>query len=203
MSTTTETPAPPAPAPPEPPAPTGPRGRRRGRFLIAAALTAVGLAVGAFLLVGALTEQRSPVLVGPAGAPFRVELPDDWRAASPNELQALPGSPLGVARQTDGRGVLVVRLAGSAPRDFTAFTKRLDREFERRFRDFERKSARTLRVRAGAAYFYSYIRRRRGTVHSVLIVPAGRRSYTLNTVAQGGADDVARQLGRMLVSFDA
>jgi hypothetical protein len=39
-------------------------------------------------------------------------------------------------------------------------------------------------------------------VQSVVVVPAGRKTYTLTTVSRGGANDVARQIGRMIVSFD-
>ena len=48
----------------------------------------------------------------------------------------------------------------------------------------------------------SYIRKKKGTVQSVVVIPAGNRTYTLNTVSRGGANDVAREIGRMIVSFD-
>jgi len=48
---------------------------------------------------------------------------------------------------------------------------------------------------------YSYLRERRGTVHTILIVPAGSRSYVLNSVSQPGADDAAREIGEIMTSF--
>ncbi|MEA2394128.1 MAG: hypothetical protein QOJ82_2019 [Solirubrobacteraceae bacterium] len=56
-----------------------------------------------------------------------------------------------------------------------------------------RRSARILRN--------SYIRERRGSVHSVVVVPAGRRSYVLTTVSQAGRKDVAREIGGIVTSF--
>jgi hypothetical protein len=38
-------------------------------------------------------------------------------------------------------------------------------------------------------------------VHAVVIVPAGKRSYALNSVSRGGADDVAREVARIILSF--
>ena len=60
-----------------------------------------------------------------------------------------------------------------------------------------------MKVRAGKAYFYSYIRKSNGTVNSVTIAPAPKGTFTLNGVAKGGEKDVAREMGRMIVSFDS
>jgi len=175
----------------------------RRRLLVAGIAAGVALATVALVLGRLLADDDPADLVGPAAAPFRVELVEGWLTTPEEELRALPGAPLGIARNEEGKGLLLVGLEERSPRNFEAFTERLDRELDRRFPDFERRGARRLRVRAGPAYYYSYVRRRRGTVHSIVIVPAGGRSYTLNTVARGGADDVARDLGRMIVSFDS
>jgi hypothetical protein len=177
-------------------------GGSRRRLLVAGIAGGVVFATVGLLLGRLLADEQPAELVGPAGAPFRVELVEGWVTTPEEELRALPGAPLGIARNEEGRGLLLVRLEERAPPDFEAFTKRLDRELDRRFPDFERRGARRLRVLAGPAYSYSYIRRRRGTVHSIVIVPAGGRSYAVNTVARGGADDVARDLDRMISSFD-
>ena len=106
-------------------------------------------------------------------------------------------------RREDGKGFLVIRREGKPPASIEAFTKDLDKEFAKRLPDFQKRTTRSLKIRAGQAYFYSYIRKRKGTVHSVVLVPAAKGSYVLNTVARGGEEDVARELGRMIVSFDA
>ena len=41
-----------------------------------------------------------------------------------------------------------------------------------------------------------------GQVQSVVVAPAGDRSYTLDLVADGDAPDVARELASMVRSFD-
>lgn len=175
---------------------------------MALALCVLLVAALGFVLVKAIggddEEQGggTSTLQGPSNAPFKVALPPGWRALRSEELAALPGRPLGVLRRTDGKGFVVIRREGPAARDFTKLSRDLDRELGRRLRDFKRQSARTVKVRAGRAFFYSYVRERRGTVHSIVIVPAGARSYALNTVAQGGENVVAREIGRIVVSFD-
>jgi hypothetical protein len=40
-------------------------------------------------------------------------------------------------------------------------------------------------------------------VHAVVIVPAGKASYALNAVSRGGADNVAREVAKIILSFKA
>lgn len=182
-------------------------GRRRIPTALALGLGVLVLAVLGFVLVNAFggeEEKKGGITTvqGPPSDPFKVDLPPGWRALRREELAPLPGRPLGVLRRNDGKGFVVIRRERPAARDFTKLSRELDRELARRLKDFKRQSARTVKVRAGRAFFYSYVRERRGTVHSIVIVPAGGRSYALNTVAQGGENAVAREIGRIVVSFD-
>jgi hypothetical protein len=205
MTTTIEPPQQaPAPAPqaaPAPPAPEQPAGRNLKKIgLIAAAVLAVALL--AFFGVRALTGGPDTVSGGSASAPFKVAVPEGWKALPSDKLASMPGKPLGVIQREDGTGFLVVRQDGKAPKSFDAFTKDLDKEFKKRVPDFQKRSTRTLKIKAGGAFFYSYIRKNAGTVHSVVLIPGPKGSYVLNTVAKGGEDQVAKELGRMIVNFD-
>jgi hypothetical protein len=57
-------------------------------------------------------------------------------------------------------------------------------------------------VKAGRALLYSYARTRRATAHTILVVPTDDRTYTLNAAVPAGADETAREVGRILFSFD-
>ena len=48
---------------------------------------------------------------------------------------------------------------------------------------------------------YTFVRPRANQVQSVVVAPAGDRSYTLDLVADGDAPDVARELAAMVRSF--
>jgi hypothetical protein len=187
---------------------TGQSGRRGVPTALALGLGVLVLAVLGFVLVKALggDEEKKKggmtTVQGPPSGPYKLDLPPGWRALRREELATLPGRPLGVLRRNDGKGFVVVRREGPAARDFAKLSRQLDQQLARRLKDFKKQSARTVKVRAGRAFFYSYVRKRRGTVHSIVIVPAGGRSYALNTVAQGGENAVAREIGRIVVSFD-
>jgi hypothetical protein len=184
--------------------PASPERRRRPSPRLALGGAMLALATLATVLVLSLVsgDDRATV-TGPAGDDYRVLLPDRWRSVPKEKLTNLPGRPLGMLRRDDGRGLVVIRREGRPPASFSVFAKELDREFERRLPDFQRRSVRALRIDAGRAWFYSYIRTRSGTAHSVVLVPADGGSYVLNTVARGGEQAVAKEIGRMIISFEA
>ena len=177
-----------------------PRRRLRKRLVIGgvALLVAAAVAVLAVVLLGGDDQ----TLKGTSGDTFHLAVPDGWRALSNEELTTLPGKPAAVVRRDDGKGFLVIRREGRPPKSMQDFAKQLDGEFQKRIPDFQKRTTRSLKIRAGDAFFYSYIRKRKGTVHSVVLVPGPKGSYVLNTVAAGGEDQVAKDLGRMIVSFN-
>jgi hypothetical protein len=178
----------------------------RGKWRVLSAFAAVAFLVVAVVLgVKAFTGDdtgKSGQLEVSGSDSFKLKYPNRWQPLSGEELEALPGRPLAVLRRKDGEGFVVVRRESRAPGDFKAFSTDLTRALDKRVPDFQRQSARTIRVGAGKAFFYSYIRRRKGTVHTVVIVPAGERSYAINTISPGGAEDVAREVARIILSFD-
>jgi hypothetical protein len=177
----------------------------RGKWRVLSALAAVAFFVLAVVLgVKAFTgdDGKAGRLEVSGSDSFTVKYPDRWQALSGDELAALPDRPLAVLRRKDGDGFVVVRRERRAPANFDTFATDLTRALDKRVPDFQKRSARTIRVAAGNAFFYSYIRRRKGTVHTVVLVPAGERSYAINTISPGGAEDVAREVARIILSFD-
>jgi len=181
---------------------TLPRPRVR---LILAAIGVAALLMAGILAVNALTggdRHEASKVTGSSADSFSLSYPDGWQPLPKKKLDGLPGKPLAVVRRKDGRGFVVLRKEKRAPHNFTQFSGQLTRALSARIPDFQKQSSRVVKLRAGKAFFYSYIRRRAGTVHSVLVVPAGERSYALNTVSRGGSEQVARETARIILSFD-
>jgi hypothetical protein len=162
-----------------------------------------GLTMAAFLVLRQGDEASGGVLRGPPGQRFTIDYPNGWRALSPKELRALPGSPLGVLSRDDRKGLVVVSAGGRPARNFEKFSNDLTERLGRRLPDFQPQTASPIHVRAGDAFFYSYVRKREGTANAIVVVPAGRRSYVVNTVTRGGASSVAREVARLVLSFNS
>ena len=78
----------------------------------------------------------------------------------------------------------------------------LDRRLGKAIPDFRKVAARVVRVEAGRALLYSYVRTKKATAHTLLVVPGQEVTYTVNAVVPAGAEDAARDVGQILNSFD-
>jgi len=144
-----------------------------------------------------------PVKVtAPAGADFTIEQPEGWRLVPDDERAGLAGNPLAVMRRDEGQGIVIVNAPSGTERDLDRVAKGLDKRLEKALPDFRKVGARVVEVQAGPALLYSYVRRRRATAHTILVVPTDDRTYTLNAAVPAGADDAAREVGTILFSFD-
>lgn len=176
-------------------------GRRRW-WVAGIGTLAIAAGAGAYALLALdVVARGGGTLTGPEGAAFRVEYPEGWSPDSGAELAAFTDPPLAVLRHDEGRGVIVIRLEARFAGNLQEFADDLEQELDDRLPDFRPVGARVVRIAAGSAFSYSYVRELRATAHSIIIVPAGNRSYVLDTVVAGGADDVAREAGRIVDSF--
>jgi hypothetical protein len=189
-----------APAPAPAPAPTH---RSRKQLLAGLILVLLVAAAGVFAVPHFRGQEAGPSTVsGPQGAPFTLKRPAGWNVADAAKLGSMPGKPLAVLNRTDGKGLIVVNRRPKAPSSLRGFSQQLDSQLAKRVPDFKRISARTVRVRAGEAFLYTYVRKSKGTVNSVVVVPGKTHTYVLNAVVPTGARAAARQVGAMLASFD-
>jgi hypothetical protein len=133
---------------------------------------------------------------------FSVVLPDGWRALRGAELRTVPSAPAAVLRRTDSRAVIVVHERPALKRSSRSLTRELTAQLGRRFRALQPVSARTVGLRGGPAYVYTFARPAAGRVQSIALVPRGAHTYTLDAVAGAGAPDAAAQVGAILRSFE-
>jgi hypothetical protein len=182
----------------------GAQGRHRLSPKLIAAIAAVvvaGAIVAAVLIVSGNDDKGK--LTGSGGNDFSLSYPSGWQELSAKELGTAPGSPIAGVRRDDSTGFVFVRREGRAPKNFGAFSSQFTRELDQRLPDFQKRSARIVKTAGGNAFFYSYIRKQKGTVHTVVVVPDGDRSYALNTVSQGGQEKTAREIAQIILSFKA
>jgi hypothetical protein len=169
-----------------------------GVLAVAAAVVAVLIFTG-----GGSHKGGGGTVSGPKDSAFQISYPNSWSPLGKDKVAGLPGHPLAVIRRNDGKGVVIVRREqGTPPANLDKLGTDLGRQLKKRMPDLKLRSSKTVKLRSGTALFTSYIRKKTGTVQSVVVVPAGRKTFTLNTVSRGGADNVAREIGRMILSFN-
>lgn len=189
-------------------APTRPAGERRlsprttrvpAIAMAAVGLIAVAVAVVLFVVRDDAAIERN-VLTGPTGDRFTLVYPDGWfKVAEKGRGGVNP--PLAALRRRAGKASLLVHRQGPLKRGFDKLAGDLDRQLRRRFSDFERRSAKTVLVGSREGYLYVFVRRSAGTVHSIVIVPANDRSYTMNSIARVGDQRAGEEIAAMLRSF--
>jgi hypothetical protein len=169
---------------------------------IAAIAVVIALAIAGAIALLPGDDDEEETVKGPPGHDFTLERPDGWTEVTDDEREGLPGNPLAVMRRGEGEGLVIVNAPSGTERDLDAVAKSLDRRLEEDIPDFRKASARVVEVEAGRALLYSYARTRKATAHTILVVPTNERTYTLNAAVPAGAEDAAREVGRILFSFD-
>lgn len=125
---------------------------------------------------------------------YSIVTPRGWKAVA-------SGSAATVLQRSDKRGVVVIRKRAAVNGSLKALAGALERRLRGQIADFQPAGARLTAVGGGQGLVYTFVRTKANQVQSVVVAPAGDRSYTLDLVADGDAPDVARELAGMVRSF--
>lgn len=125
---------------------------------------------------------------------YTIAVPRGWKPVA-------DGMAADVLQRTDERGVVVIRRRDRVAAALPTLAKDLERRLRREVADFRPAGAKLATVSGRDALVYTFTRSRTDQVQSIVVVPAGDRSYTLDLVADGDAPDVARELAAMVRSF--
>ncbi len=188
-------------APQPTPTPPSRRPRLPRTAVLVVATMLVALVVLAAVVTGPGRPDAQTLSGGSAQDRFHIDYPEDWRPLPAAELDGRLGAAHAALVRADGQGLVVVRRRGEVRDPLATLARRLRIKLDRQFPDFREVTSRTAAISGRTAHVYSYVRERKGSVHSVVIVPAGRRSYVLTTVSQAGREDVAREIGGIITSF--
>lgn len=171
--------------------------------IVAIAVVIALVVVGAIALFGGDGgDDGQETIKGPAGDEFTLFKPDGWQEVSGDELALIPGKPLAVLRRDEGQGLVTVTAPTEAGSNIEDAAAELDKRLSKALPDFRKVGARIVEVKAGRALLYSYVRTKKATAHTLLVVPGPERTYTVNAVIPAGAEDAARDVGEILNSFD-
>jgi hypothetical protein len=125
---------------------------------------------------------------------FSIVTPQGWKTVA-------SGAEATVLQRADKRGVVVIRERAAVTGPLDRLAGKLERTLRGKFADFKPAGARLATVGGGQGLVYTFVRTGSNQVQSVVVAPAGDRSYTLDLVADGDAPDVARELAGMVRTF--
>lgn len=186
--------------------------------MIAAMLASAAIAVVAVLLItgvdddGDKAESTSAALpaalkegqrlVGPNGS-FTLRYPKTWKKVQPQDLGLEQGVPLAAIRRSDGGGFLAVQEQQGKLEDSTKkISEDLTKRLEKQIKDFRFVRSDNVKLPAGDALSYTFIRSRTGQVQNLVVLPKAGVTYTLNSIVAGKAEKAATEVGQMVRSFD-
>jgi hypothetical protein len=163
------------------------------------------LAIAGFLIWFFVIRDTGPgnEVHGPSGAPFTLTLPSGWRSLSQEELSQLPGSPVAVMQQTDGSGVVIINTQPPTNGSLEALGKQIEQKLKKNTPDYKPIGTSTLNLPAGQAVQISYARTKAGTANTLVVVSAGGRIYTLNSIIPGGDQESVKEAIQIIQSFNA
>ena len=175
--------------------------RRPQRFLGAAAVVIGVLAlIAAQLLMSGDGDAGTRTLSG-AGGSFELDYPAGWQAASAEELLANPARPDALVRRGDGRGIVMVHASAPLDGSLESLKRDLRRQVERRLPDARPVALRTVRLSTGPALSYTFVREETGIVQGIVAAPTPGGTYLIDSVADGDATEVAREVGGIVRSL--
>ena len=182
------------------PAPARRRSRRR-LFLLGAAVAALVAAAVVVVFPRVFEPSGGGTLFGPPTAAFRVTYPAGWRPLRQDEPAALRSTPLAALSREGDTGFVVIRSAKRARGDMAPSARELARELSARLLDFKHVREEIVAIGGRRAFLFTYVREQARTVHSIVVVPHGSRSYVIYTLAPAGAREAAREIGAIISSF--
>lgn len=165
---------------------------------LAGAALGGALALAAFLALTGGGERSAQPAATPtftsAAKGFTIATPKGWKPVA-------DGKAATVLRRGDDRGVVVIHERPAVAGSLDELAAGLRRSLARKLPGAREAAVRKVAVGGAEGLVYTFVQPASGRVQSVVVAPAGDRSYTLDLVADGDAPDVARELASMVRSF--
>lgn len=130
-----------------------------------------------------------------AGNAFTLDVPRGWSAVRGSD----PGSPAAILRRPDGRGLVVVRRIPDLTGDLRTVARSMTARLRAELPGFRLVSARIGRVRAGAAFLYTFARG--SSAEAIAVTRVKGATFRIDSVVAAGSPAAAREAGAAVGSF--
>jgi hypothetical protein len=175
---------------------------------LAVVVALVAVAASVLLLTGG-DDDAPPRKVAPtAGArvlevdgAFRLTYPTTWEPIDRGELGVVDGVPLGAIRRRDNSAQMIVQRGPRLTEPLARVAADLEKRLKGQLKDFRLVKSGEVKLPAGDALSFAFVRTTSGQVQNLTVIPKGGRTFTLNSVVSGRATDARREIAAIVRSF--
>lgn len=134
---------------------------------------------------------------------FKLRYPKQgWEQLTAKDLGSRArGTVAGLKREDNGALVLVQR-GGKLDASLDDIADQLTTRLKKEVDDFRFVSSKQVKLPAGDAVTYTFVRTKSDRVQSLVVIPEDDRTFTLNSVIGGGSKDAAREVAEIVNTFD-
>jgi hypothetical protein len=174
--------------------------------ILTGALALVAVVAVAFLAFGGSDDKKRATTSAKAGTTVSksgvlLKYPKGWKPLSKQDL----GNRKGVVgiKRADDTGLMVVQQRGRLTGGLTKTAKDLGTLLDKRFPDYKFVGAKKVALpQAGTALSFTFLRTQKGQVQNIVVVPDGKRSYTLNSIVAGDKAATAKDVAKIVQTFN-
>ena len=167
---------------------------------VAVIVVAAGVAVWYFATSRPTSSPTTRASSSAAVKTIHLTYPSDWTVASAKSVRGAPSNAVIVLQRKDKSGVLVVLPGGQAPALDVASSKKISATLAKQYADYKFLSAAVVRLKAGKALFITYLRTKQGDLHTITILPVGRKSFIVETASPAANGTLGTEIGKILKS---
>jgi hypothetical protein len=136
-----------------------------------------------------------------AASSYTLRYPKGWQKLTKDDIAEAQGAAVSGVKRSDGAGILFVQQGGKLEGDLKTVGDQLTKSFQKRLKDFKHVKTATVKLPAGEALSYTFVRGS-SSVQNLVVVPSGDKTYTLNSIVNGNAQDAAREVAGIIRTFD-
>lgn len=183
-------------------------GKNRSSWLIAGGVAVVAIVVavyfGAIRSTGSSPTQTTTGNTGSTNnqsiGHYKVTYPKSWTSVSPDSVA--PGQKAFAAfREKVGNAVVVMRLERGVKTIGAAYLNSLKSQLQRTVPDYKFVSSHVIPLPPGQALDFTYQRTTLHQVRNIVVLPVGKVSVVMATIAPVGDSAVTRQINQIVGSF--
>jgi uncharacterized protein (UPF0333 family) len=169
--------------------------------LVVILLAAAGVAAYFVFRPFDATNDSTTVRADDAAATFTIHYPKAWHELAADKLTAYKPQPIAAIQRTGGNATILVTAATTTSEKPAALAAELDARLKRQLKDYKRVAASIIKLPAGSAFFFAYLREQQGTLNTLTVLPLGNRSYVFSTVFPSASKRIAAEVVKIMRSI--